>query len=71
MCGGGGKGDSLQFISIAVLQTDTSPLVHFDLISVWMSKNQYLLAQILTSHLDLARHMHFCGQPNFSLGNKS
>ncbi len=30
----------------------------------------YLLAQFFTQHLDMAMHMHFCGQPNFSLGNQ-
>ncbi len=33
---------------IAVLQTDTSPVVHLDLISVWTTKTQHLLAQFLT-----------------------
>ncbi len=31
-----------------VLQTDTSPLVHVNLISIWVTKAQYLLAQFLT-----------------------
>ncbi len=39
-----------------------------DLISVWTTKTQHLLAQILTQHLDMARNIHFCGQWNFSLG---
>ncbi len=31
----------------SVLQIDNSPIVHFDLISVWTTKSQYLLAQFL------------------------
>ncbi len=51
-----------------VLQIDISLLAHLDLISMWMTKTQYLLAPFLTYHLKMARHMHFCGQQNFSLG---
>lgn len=32
----------------AVLQSYTSPLIHFDFISVWITKNQYLLALFYT-----------------------
>ncbi len=56
------------FIMGTVLQMNISPIVHFDFISVWTTKTQYLLAQFLTEHLDMDRHMHFCGQPNFTLG---
>ncbi len=33
------------YVSMAMLQTDTCPLIHLDLISVWLTKTQYLLAQ--------------------------
>ncbi len=38
----------MQIVVYTVLQIDTSPLVHFDLILVWTTKTQYLLAQFLT-----------------------
>ncbi len=54
------------FIFKLAIQCCRLALVHFHLISVWMTKSIYLPSFL--QHFDMARHMHFCGQPNFSLG---
>ncbi len=43
---------------MSVLQIYTSSLIHFDLISEWTTKRQYLIALILTYHLDMAVHIN-------------